>query len=476
MQPVPIPIANGYYVSDSSAVSTLECENCYPVVEEAPALSQETLRATPGLRSAVVAGSSPCRGSLLFQGLPYFLQGTTLYRLNADETVTDVSGGLAIPGTATVSMAENGEELCVLVPGVDGYIYDGATLQIISDGDFKANGIPTAVTFIDGYFLFTTDDNKIIVSNLRQGLVYTATDFEGVESSTDDVVAPVVFKNQLWVGGGETYEAFANIGGTGFPFQRVNLFLTKGLSGRFAVQVTADTFVWIGAGKREKPSVYAIEGNDTVKVSNRAVDSLLGGLTTAQLNAVTSWTYSQDGHYFIGWNLPTTTIVYDTSTQRWHIRSSRLMTAPNEFDVIPFRGVFCLTALGRLYCGDSQNGTIGELSLTEFTEYGEEFSRVFSTQTFTNNEMPFSVSELELTLEGGVGSLTEDPQVGLQVSYDGGESYGDLQWRTLGKRGERRRRTIWRRLGNFDPHATFRFVFTDAFKFVPIKLQAMVDA
>ena len=43
-----LPIANGFYVSDSLPISAQECTNFYPNIVQAPALNQETLIGTAG--------------------------------------------------------------------------------------------------------------------------------------------------------------------------------------------------------------------------------------------------------------------------------------------------------------------------------------------------------------------------------------------------------------------------------------------
>jgi hypothetical protein len=49
----PLPIANGYYLSDSPVVSAQQCINWYPNIVDTPALSQETLFGTAGITQAV---------------------------------------------------------------------------------------------------------------------------------------------------------------------------------------------------------------------------------------------------------------------------------------------------------------------------------------------------------------------------------------------------------------------------------------
>jgi hypothetical protein len=415
-----------------------------------------------------------CRGSHTLNDIPYFVLDDKLVRIEADGTSTALAG--TITGSGPVSMAENGTQLCILDPGGDGFIYTTAGgLVEITDSDFRANGNPTAVTYIDGYFLFTTDTKKIIVCSLNDGTAYSALDFGTAESDPDELVAPVVLFNQLFVGGTTTFEAYSNIGGSGFPFQRSNLFFQQGISARFSLQSTPDTFTWIGRSKKQRPSVWVVEGNQTRRISTRPIDLLLGDLTTAELSAITSWSYGEDGHYFVGWNLPDTTIVYDFATQRWHERQSRINTGPNEYTITASRQRDLILGYGRIYCGDSEDNRVGRLSSEVYDEYGQEMQRQFTTQPFQNNLSPFFVPYLELHLESGVGGTTQ-PRVTMEQSKDGGHNYISPRRRTFGKQGEYTRRAIWRRLGRTKMTSSYRFTISDPVKVVGIQLVADIVA
>ena len=232
-----LPIANGFYVSDSLPVAAQECTNWYPNVVQGAGLSQDTLFGTEGLTQLATSGiiDNQNRGAHEMAGKPYFVNGDRLYRLEEDDTLTFIGD---IEGTVRVSMADNGTQLMVLVPNGKGYIYNHVadTFAEITDSDFTANGSPQFVVFIDGYFLVTTDTKKFIVSSINDGLSYNALDFGTAESDPDDIVAPIVYKNQLFISGGQTFEAFQNIGGADFPFQRTGLFLQKGCFAPYSLQ------------------------------------------------------------------------------------------------------------------------------------------------------------------------------------------------------------------------------------------------
>lgn len=466
-----LPIANGFYESDSLPISAQECTNWFPVTEEAPALAQETLRGTPGLSKVVDAGEAVNRGAGVMNGKPYFVNGDKLYRLNADDTVADMG---AIAGTERVTMATNGTQLMILVNGGAGYVLtEGAAAVVaISDTDFIANGAPQAVVFLDGYFVCTTSNNKFIVSALNNALAWNAADFGSAESSPDDAVVPFVFKNQLFIGGTQTFEAFNNIGGASFPFQRTGLFLDQGAASPFAVTDAPNTFVFLGQGASDSPAVWGVDGNTARKLSTRAVDNIIQQYSTAQLSTVVAWSYGQGGAYFAGFNLPDTTIVYDFSTGKWHERKSRLLAGNYWRDTV-WRASSLVSAYGEIYAADIQDGRIGKLSLDTYKEYDNNIVRRFSTQPFQNNMQPFSVPMLEMTLESGVGNANAaDPKIVMDRSRDGGHTFEQERHRPLGKMGEYHRRAVWWRNGQASRFETFRFTLTDPVKPVGIQLTA----
>lgn len=482
MADVPLPIAGGFYVSDSLPISAQECINMYPNIVQAPALNQETLFGTPGMTQLATSGTvgHTNRGAHVMNGIAYFVNNTNLYRLTrttvsgVDSFAMDNLG--AIPGDGPVSMADNGTQLLIMAPGGLGSLWVETTSTFTPDieavaSNFTANGAPQIVVFIDGFFLLTTDTKKFIISALNDGLTYNALDFGTAESDPDTIVAPVVYKNQLFILGSETAEGFQNIGGADFPFQRTGLFLDKGCFAPFSIVAANQTFMFIGGGPDESPAVWALSGNNFVKVSNTAVDTALDNLTDDEVSNIVGWQYAQKGAYFVGFNLPDQSLVYDTISQRWHQRRSVVDDDRGSPVMTRWRVNSLVSAYGRIIVGDSKDGRIGELSDDVFTEYGRNITRIVSTQPFQNNMNAFFVPKLELTVEAGVGDAnTPNPVIGLEISRDGGKTFSDMKFKPIGKVGEYRNRTIWRRNGRMSRMAMFRFTMTDPVKPVIIQL------
>lgn len=478
-----LPISGGFYESESLPISAQECSNFYVSIPQTEgALTAGSLFGTPGLAQIQTSGqvNNINRGSHVKNGLPYFLNGEILYRLGRTvdamevEIFTLVPLG-TIPGSDRASFADNGTQL-IVVTGGEGWIINetsGTQFQIIADAGFKANGVPQQVVFIDSFFLVTTDSKKFIRSDSNNGLSWNALNVFTAEADPDDIVAPIIFKNQAFIAGSETIEVFQDVAGV---FQRVSgMIINKGVFSPFGIVNTSDSFMFVGGGVNESPAIWAVSGNSAQKVSTTAIDSILKRFSTEDIQAAFAWSYAQSGAYFVGFTFPERTFVLDTITSRWHERKSELVDARGLAITTRWRMNSMVTAYNKILCGDSIDGRIGDLDLDTFTEYGNEIVRVFSTTPFSNQGNSFSVPKMELTMESGVGLADEpiEPQIRMSFSKDG-KTFNNEIWRGFGNIGEFFRRAIWRKLGRFSRFSVFRFEMSDPVKTVVIKLEANI--
>jgi hypothetical protein len=485
MPVVPLPIANGFYLSDSLPISAQECTNWYPNIVQTQGLQQETLFGTPGIIQVVTTGEiqQVNRGAKSKAGILYEVNGDTLYVVNqvfdgdGNESFISVSLG-TVEGSGRVSMAENGTQLMILVPGGKGYIYNeaaGTPFEEITDVNFTANGNPQYVIFLDGYFVITTDTKEFIISALNNGLSYNALDSGTAESDPDSVVAPIVDNNQLSITGTVTSEAFENVpSGADFPFQRNGLFIDKGVFAAFSLINTDEGYAFIGGGENESPAIWEVIGNGRRKISTTAIDSILQDFTEEEIQDSFALSYAQKGAYFIAFSLPTTTLFLDTVSGRWHERKSQVVNEFGNTEIRRWRVNSVTKAYGRVFVGDSVDGRIGILDPDVYTEYGNTIIRTIATQPFFNNNKSLSVPSLELIFESGVGNAeVPDPKIRLATSSDG-KKYGDERIRSMGKVGEFERRGIWNRNGRYGRFTVFKFILSEPVKPVIIGLTANI--
>jgi len=484
MPRVQLPISNGFYESRSLLISGQRCTNLYPHINRLPSFAQESLYGTPGIIQLASSGgpTEANRGGHEMAGIAYFVNGTTLYRLNRNLTSQgaesfDLEALGTIEGNTRVSMADNGSQLCVLVPGGKGYIYNSGaspSFQEITDPDFRANGNPEFVRYVDGYFVFNTDQDLFIVSALNDGLSYNALDFGSAEADPDGIITPVVLRNELYLAGRYTLEPFRNVGGADFPFARLEGgVINVGCLSPFSVVNVAQTFMFIGGSENDNPAVYAFTGSGVEEISTDAINFLLEQLAPEQLDNVFGWFYSEGGARFVGWTLPTKTIVYDLTSQRWHERSSFAVQNGTTANT-RWRVNSIVQAYNRLIVGDFIDGRVGELNLDIYTEYDQPIVREITTQPFNNQTDRILVPWVELVCEAGVGNNVEqNPKISMARSTDG-VSFGSPRTLLVGKKGRYEQRTIWRRCGRAARQEVFRWTMSDPVKWVLIAAWAEI--
>ncbi len=476
---IKLPIAKGSYQSESLALSSQRCINWIPVIPQSAAVNNRALFPSPGLSQLGSTGLSPNRGAMTMKGIAYFVNGTALYSTSS----TGVSSNLgAIEGLNRVSLANNGRYLVVVVPSGKSYAYDneGGSLAEIIDPDFRASD---TVVFKDGYFVFSSSDGTVFFNSaLNNPFVFDSLDFGTAEISPDLIVALHVNHNELFVCGEETIELFQNVGGAGFPFQRIpGANIQKGVHAKHSLVEFDNTFLFIGGGLNEGSSAWKVSGSSSAqKISTSAIDTAIQDFNETEISNCFSWTYSANGSFFAGFTfssdrIPSKTFVYDATTSalggshEWHERQTGVTDHRWRVNSI-------VAAYGKTLVGDSENGRIGVIDDSLYTEYGETIVRERTTEAYPS-DIPLVVGELKMTVESGVG-LTDgqgaDPQIMMSYSDDGARTFSSEFWRSLGKKGEYTVYPTWRRQGRIPSQRVLRFRVTDPVKAVIIKLEADV--
>jgi hypothetical protein len=480
-----IPLSNGFYVDESLPVALQQCTNWIPVNSQASTITQRALYGSAGIRQATTTGSDSTdanRGAWILDGIPYFVNGTGLYSLTRTfpsgvETFTANLLG-TITGSGRVSMADNGTQLIIVVPGTPtvGYVYTVAGgLVTITDVDFTANGNPQFVVYIDGYFALSTDTKKWIVSALNDGTSYNALDFGSAEQDPDPIVAPIVHNNQIFLTGSRTTEGAQNIGGSGFPFQRNNVFLDKGCYAGFSLISTNQQFFMIGGGKNEKAAIYAYQGGGYVKISTPAIDKAIDGYSDAVIATAFSMAWSEKGQFYVAFVFTDRAFVWNMTTQLWNeLKSGILNSVTTEVEQTRWRVNSMVTAYGYNLVGDSQDGRIGILDDGVYTEYSQNIIRVFNPPPLYNGGRPFRLPWVELVMENGVGdATTPEPIISMAISEDA-RLFDYERNRKIGPVGKYGQRTIWKKNGRFPRMGILQFRLSDPVKPVVIRLDARI--
>jgi len=439
------PILGSAYVARSVNAADNRMVNLFPEVVPEGGKEPAFLQRAPGLTRLLTAGIGPIRGMWQYGDYGYAVSGNTLYQI--DSNWNAVAKG-TVAGSGPVSMSDNGTQLFIAA-NPQGYIYNVNTdvFQQITDPDF-----PGAVTvgYIDGYFVFNEPNSqKIWVTQLLDGTSVDPLDFASAEGNPDDVVAVFVDHREVWVFGTNSTEVWYDAGLTDFPLTRIQgAFNELGCAAPYSIAKMDNQIYWLGKDARGQGMVYRAAGYIGQRISTHAIEWQLQEY--ANLEDAVGYTYQQDGHSFYVLNFPTanTTWVFDVATGAWHERASFANGAFNRH-----RGNCQMFFNATNVVGDYQNGKIYKLNLDDYSDDGDPQKWLRSWRalpTGANNLARTIQHSMQLDCETGVGLVTgqgDNPQVMLRWSDDGGHTWSNEHWKSMGRIGRSGYRTIWRRLG-----------------------------
>ena len=110
------------------------------------------------MSQVATSGEGANRGARVMAGIPYFVNGSNLYRLNSDPPWTIWARFRALAGCQCRTTEPSCASWC---RGRGVYIHRAFHAHCDFGPGFHHQRQPQQVTFVDGYFVFTTDAKKI---------------------------------------------------------------------------------------------------------------------------------------------------------------------------------------------------------------------------------------------------------------------------------------------------------------------------
>jgi hypothetical protein len=439
------PILGQSYVARSVNAADSRMVNLFP--EAIPFGGKESafLNRAPGLRLLATLGTGPIRGLWQYGNYGYAVSGGTFYKIDTNWNAVVIG---AVGGSGPVSFADNGIQLFIAA-NPNGYIYNAATNVYgqITDPDFPG---AVTVSYLDGYFVFNEPNSqRIWLTSLFDGTTIDPLDFASAEGAPDNIVALMADHRELWVFGTNSVEVWYDAGTADFPLARIQgAYNELGCIAPYSVAKLDNSLFWLGADARGRGIVYRANGYSGLRMSTHAVEWQIQQYT--DISDAIGYTYQQDGHAFYVLVFPTanTTWVYDAATQVWHERAG---WENNQF--VRHRGNCQMSFNSEIVIGDYANGNIYAFDLDVYADNGsiQKWLRSWrALQTGQNNLHRTAQHSLQLDCESGVGlnlGQGSDPQVMLRWSDDGGHTWSNEHWRSMGQIGTFGYRVFWRRLG-----------------------------
>ena len=338
-----------------------------------------------------------------------------------------------------------------------------------SDGAFSG---ATVVDIVDNYFVYNYPNTQQwaasnILSPITYGLSY-ASKFTG----PDNLVSLICDHGQVYLLGENTSEVWADVGTFPFPFQRIpGSSSQQGIAAPFSIARLGNSFAYLSKNNRGQAEIVIMNGYFPTRISTHAVENTL---VDQNISDAVAYTYQLEGHevYVISFPTLDLTWAYDVTTGLWHkwlwVDSNNVYHRHRTQCSALFQGV--------VLAGDWQNGQIYQLDLTNYTDNGDTIRRLRRAPHLVSDLQREYFEELQIQFQPGVGLtgittplngevVGANPQAMLRWSNDGGSTWSNEHWASIGLIGKYQNRIIWRRLG-WSRDRIFEVVVTDPIKAV----------
>lgn len=279
---------------------------------------------------------------------------------------------------------------------------------------------------------------------------YGVQQFITAESSSDNIVAIKAVGSALYLFGNKTIEIWQRGSGEFDTWQRSSYTTnaSNGLAEPYSVACVDSTLFYIGSGESYARGVMTVTGSNYQKISD---DWLEAKLLQEQSGRAVCYAFAVGSHKFYVINLPSLneTWTYDVDSGLWHQRCSR-NPATGKLTMWRPQGIAWFNGDFWAVCADGCLYTHNEKYYYEDFADGSRLPMVRIRQgaVLVDENKPFRFDQL--AIECNVGTFEDydnDKEILLQMSKDGGNTFGNTRSCSLGKAGQYSRRVIFNNLG-----------------------------
>lgn len=451
-------------------------------INRSQTVAAETMNsATVGAEFTATIASTTMTVSAVTSGTLYVGQTVQGVGVTLGTIITALGTGTGGAGTYTVSTAST------VAVGVTMY---GLNFSVLPSTDGAFSGANT-VDIIDNYFVYNNPTTQQWGASDLLSPISPSTSYSLKDGAPDDLVALIVDHREVYLMGEISSEVWTDVGAVPFPFQRIPGTSTQhGIAAPFSVSRLGNSFAYVSRNNRGQAQIMQMQGYIPQRISTHAVENTLANQYVGDAIA---WTYQLEGHEVFVVTFPSLelTWAYDITTQMWH----KWLYTTNQGTYQRHRGNCCAVFQGLVMIGDYENGKIYELDKTNYTDDGQNIRRLrraphlvteFQRQYFDELQIQFQpgvattgasgsvavvnantiylgdtytiTADATLTIEAEkryilatqqipTTQTTSDPQAMLRWSNDGGSTWSNEHWTSVGRIGRYTNRAIWRRLG-----------------------------
>jgi hypothetical protein len=405
--------------------------------------SSQMYTSSPGaVVTAAISGTTLTVASVA-SGTLYVGQTIQGAGITSQTIITALGTGTGGAGTYTVNNSQTIASITMyalnwtVLPSTDGAFSGGETCDIV-----------------DNYFVYNRPSSQQWGASNVLSPISGSTSYSSKDGSPDNLVALIVDHREVYLMGEASSEVWTDVGAVPFPFQRIPGTNTQhGIAAKFSVARFGDSFCYVSRNNRGQAQIMQMKGYVPTRISNHAVEN---SITNQYVDDAIAWTYQLEGHevYVVTFPALELTWAYDLASGMWH----KWLYTNNDGTYTRHRGNCCAVFQGLVLVGDYQDGSIYELDKNNYTDNGQNIRRLRRAPHLVADFQRQYFDELQIQFQPGVGLtgittplnnevVGADPQAMLRWSNDGGSTYSNEHWTTIGKIGKYKNRAIWRRLG-----------------------------
>lgn len=353
----------------------------------------------------------------------------------------------------------------------DAYILGGTTydreIYELKDGQVQYVG--------EGSYQVKTKTVKLTDNDPTSGTSYLWLDryskpnFMTAEYSADKVTGICVSGDFFFVFGSRSIQIYSQATSTDAQGFSSMVFNSSGRNIRdigsnceeSIVTMNGNVF-FLGANVQGGCSVWFISGGSPNRISTNAIERELDGVDVRNTYGCC---YYKNGHQFYILTIPSIdkTYVYDLATRQWHNRSTYKNGKNSAWWV---RFIACTNG-DVIICGKGED-VVARMDKDKYDDYrGEPIIKMRTAPVIVSDYSPFIVNDIQLLWNTGTTrdvtneNGAKNPAVMLEVSTDGGNTFGGERWAYGGNTGNYGHRTVWYGIGGVGTLFVFRFTISD---------------
>lgn len=489
MPSIPYPgLIGPAYTNISISVSGDQCINLFPeLVESGHGKNNIFLMGTAGLKLLGTLPDQPVRGIWAGAGRLFAVAGAGVFEVFPDFTYKLIA--TINRSDTTAQIFANGNQLFIVSDG------QGYTTTADQTGITGVQAVIPATTgeYLDTYFVAQTPNStQFQLSKSLDGLTWDPLNFASKESDAFKIISMLTDHQLLILFGERSTEFWMDSGNPDFPLQRApGGVIEQGCGSTFSpARIGEGTIAWQGYDSRGEGIIWKATNYSPQRISNHCVETALQGYRKAgcRLDNTVGVPKQMGGHQFYELHIPDAnkgkgaTWVYDDTASmqlgspQWH---ERLGWKDGDWTRHP--AMMHAYVFGKHIVGDVKSGNLYEESFDYFDLAGEPLRSLRSSPHIHDHGLMVFYGALWLDMLVGEECHLVDgngkpraPQVMRQISDDGGFSWGNEKWATLGKTGQKKARARWTRGGRARDRCD-RFVITDPVRRVLINCQMDVE-